>query len=174
MKDNRPILSYGAVFRTLYAVDDRWSAGTGLGYARKGFSFGSFSYRDVSTGIWRETSLTNAYSFLEVPLFIRYFFKERENYRLYAQSGLAASFFLRERLEMPDGELKYVTVENSSTIPVNLGLQAGVGVLVPLSGPWQIGVEPTLNSHLLPAYGDTPVKMWLFSFGINLLVNRAW
>lgn len=161
IEGDRPIVSYVGDLRAIYLLNESWRAGVGVGYARKGLSFGP----------------KIAYSFLELPFFVRYTFMQSTNIKLYAQSGLFAGFLLRQRTQvptMPGGELKYVTVENSSAKPVNIGMQAGVGMLFPLSGPWQIGVEPSFSSHLLPTYNDVNVKKWLFSFGINLLLNRAW
>lgn len=181
LKGERPIISYAGGLRAIYSFNESWSAGVGLGYARKGFSHAPIELtNDFGDPVLEPVIATEpkvAFTFLELPLFARYTIVQNEYIKFYAQSGLFTGFLLRERaqiLEWPSGELKYVTVENSFARPVNVGLQAGAGLQFPVSGPWQIGVEPTLNSHLLSLHGDGPVKRWLFSFGINLLVNRAW
>jgi hypothetical protein len=170
--DERPIISYQGGLRLLYPFNINWSAGAGVAYTRKGFNLGPFYFTDEFGNPVNEIEPKIAYTYLEIPLFVRYVFKQTESYKLYVQSALAANFFLRER--WLDAGKNSVTIENSLARPVNIGLQAGVGILFPLSGPWQIGVEPGLNTHLLPVFSDTPAKRWLFSFGINLLVNRTW
>lgn len=175
--DERPMLSYDVGFRFLYSVNKQWRAGAGLAYSRKGFNWGPIWYTDERAYPVRKISPNHAFTFLEFPVFGRYFFKENDKLKFYAQLGVATALFLQERVQAPfspEGELHYVINKNSSAIPINIGVQAGVGMLFRLSNSWMIGAEPLLNSQLLSLYGDVPVQRRLFVLGLNVTVNKAW
>ncbi len=175
--DERPMLSYDVGFRLIYSVNEQWSAGAGLAYSRKGFNWGAIWYTDDHANLVRKVAPNHVFTFFELPVFGRYFFKKNDKFQLYAQFGLATALFFQERVQAPfspEGELHYVVNKNSSAIPINIGVQAGVGMLIRLNNYWRVGAEPLLSSHLLSLYGDVPVQRRLFALGLHVTVNKTW
>lgn len=176
--DERPIFSYEGGLRLVYQVNEQWSMGSGLTYSRKGYDWKAL-VTDIYGFPTREISPNHVSSFIELPFFARYIFKENKSVKLYAHSGFAANFLLRERLQMLDssnGKLYYYTFKESVARSFNIGLLLGIGGSFRLSESWYLGLEPTVNSQLLPflpsKQKDIHIFRRLFSAGIHVVVGR--
>ena len=171
------VLRHGAAFRLLYPLSDKWDVGAGLAYSVKGFKLGPVSYMDIyGRETERKDEFLSLYKFLEIPVFVRYYFIKSSIGDFYGKLGMAPSVYLQSKSTAfdEDGNTYFKSERASYIHPINLDVQAGAGLLFSLGDTWKIGGETELNSFGFPLVkGEVLFRSWLYTLGFNFVVKRS-
>ena len=179
--------SYEAAIRGLYSFSDRWSAGIGFSYSRKGYGLKVFSlppghgfirFGDTSEVVFPDIKYFHYYHYVEAPVVLRYNFVKNNKVQFYGQGGFAPNFYLTsgDPVFETNGEVNYVFKRHNFIHPLNLGLHSAVGVLLPVKENWKLGVESGLNCHIFRSEKGVYYRFWkrLYSFGLSFILSRSF
>ena len=158
-------LGYTAGLNYTFDFNKRFAISTGLLLSNKG---------EKTKKIFSSTpsvfNYNNHYYYLDIPLTARYNLLNKL-FKLYAFGGISSNIFLVEKTTQisgytnDDAKISYYNKQNFSK--VNFAILAGFGIQYSLTKKWDLKIEP-IYRRSINAIANTPVKKYLYSFGINI------
>lgn len=140
-----PLLGPSVAATLHYALSERFSVGSGVGYQRKGMLAG-ITLTDVNGNLLRKVNSRNALDYLMIPLMLRASFGNKA--RLLVSAGPYVGLLFRSRQSFGD-ELNFPTVENTDDLKQwDMGISASLGGTIPLSDAFGLHAEVRYDKGL--------------------------
>ena len=151
-----------------YTINSALSVRAGLHFSRYGFAIDTLE----------EAGFTNMkfnYSYVELPIRISHVFKLQSKVQPIVSLGLYAGYLLQQKTtHFATGEPQRITYEDGQALSsINLGVIGAVGFQKNIAPNYRIQLEGAFRQSFTPV-GDTPLKRYLFSTGVNFSIVRMF
>lgn len=168
--DSLEVARYGYTFGVFggYNVSPNFSVQAGLNFSRRGYAIDTLE----------EAGLVNmkfSYSFIEVPLRVRYVLRTQRKIQPVVTLGFNTGFLLRNKTFYNEigiaGRKTYQ--DGQKMIPINFGIVASLGFQKNIWPNYIFQLDGVYRQSITPL-SDTPLKRHLFSAGVNLSLMRLF
>jgi hypothetical protein len=178
-----PKLNWRAGFNFNQRLSEKWFLKTGLRFASVGYRSAKkelrFGDQHDGSGGFDETStriqqLTIDYFFLEVPIMIRYEWKQ-EKWSPFFEGGISSSYYLVTRLttSIDDDDTTRLDNQSDAAIPIYFVANASLGMNYNISEQWQAFGQSIFRFHLNPISNEV-IKEYLYSLGLEMGIRRTF
>ncbi len=168
----KPCFGFTTGFNLAFILNRKWALEGGLQYSEKGENTNWHNYIWFPPGPnWPIAgSEANRYIYIDVPIRINYYLYSKR-FKLYVIGGVAPNIFLTYKstftsLFSDNQKESSTSYSRDNFNGINLSLMAGLGASYDFSDRFYVKMEPTYR-RFLNSITNTPVKSFLFSFGLN-------
>jgi Outer membrane protein beta-barrel domain len=159
-----------------------FSAGVFAGYnfnaalsVRAGLHFSRYGYAIDTLQAAGFTNMRFNYNYVELPIRISHVFKLQRKVQPIVSLGVYTGYLLQHKTtHFATGEPQRISYEDGQTLSsINLGVIGAVGFQKNIAPNYRIELEGSFRQCLTPI-GDTPLKRYLFSTGVNFSIVRSF
>jgi hypothetical protein len=158
-------LGFSIQFACHYKLTERIDITSGLGFARRGVRIDTLTIADTK-------DLIDRFSFVEIPLGIRYSFLEKEKYTFHLGAGVFASYLLKHngRFQELRRETEYTYSNTDDYNKTGVGAFGTLGFAVDLNERFALLVDASYRQSLTQiSEGTLSRKLNAAGLGISII-----
>lgn len=169
IKDNVDSLEVGKLGYTLgftyqYVLNKKIDLVSGLLFSNKGEKT-----KKQYTSKPSQFNYNTQFYYLDIPVLFKYNFFNKK-VKFFASAGVSCNIFLTRRTTQITGytndDKKVNYYSKTGISPVNIALIGSIGLECPLTKKWNFKLEP-IYRRSMSSIANTPIKKYLYSFGLN-------